>query len=132
MQATFDQALGLIYESALDPERLRDALNAMIAVLDGDTCHLIEWNRQTAIPSLSIAIGLNEEETAPAYFSYYGNIDPRRRLASTMALGRYFPATSISTQALSIAMSSTKIISFVDWACTTCSAPVFRLKIAGR
>lgn len=46
--------------------------------------------RQTGIPSLSVAIEWNEAETAPAYFSYYGSIDPRRQLVATMARGQIF------------------------------------------
>lgn len=67
--AKFDQTLGLIYESALAPERLTDALSAMIPLLEADTCHLLGLDCQTSIPSLSIAIGLNEAETTPAYFA---------------------------------------------------------------
>ena len=86
----FDQTLGLIYESALAPERLTDALSAMIPLLEADTCHLLGLNRQTGTPSLSIAIGLNEAETTPAYFAYYGQIDPRNEIAATMAPGQVF------------------------------------------
>ena len=86
----FDQTLGLIYESALAPERLTDALSAMISIVYADTCHLLGLDRQTGTPSLSIAIGLNEEETTPAYFAYYGQIDPRNQIAATMAPGQVF------------------------------------------
>lgn len=88
--AKFDQTLGLIYESALAPERLTDALSAMIPLLEADTCHLLGLDCQTSIPSLSIAIGLNEAETTPAYFAYYGQIDPRNEIAATMAPGQVF------------------------------------------
>jgi DNA-binding CsgD family transcriptional regulator len=86
----FDQTLGLIYESALAPERLTDALSGMIPLLEADTCHLLGLDRQTNIPSLSIAIGLNEAETTPPYFAYYGQIDPRNEIATTMAPGQVF------------------------------------------
>ncbi len=89
-RAKFDQALGLIYESALAPERLSDALNAMIPIVNADTCHLLGLDRQTGAPSLSIAIGLNEAETTPAYFAYYGQIDPRNEIAATMTPGQVF------------------------------------------
>ena len=68
-QEQFDQTLGLIYESALAPERLPDALSAMIPIVNADTCHLLGLDRQTSTPSLSIAIGLNEAETTSAYFA---------------------------------------------------------------
>ena len=89
-QEQFDQTLGLIYESALAPERLTNALSAMIPIVNADTCHLLGLDRQTSIPSLSIAIGLNEAETTPAYFAYYGEIDPRNQIAGTMAPGQVF------------------------------------------
>jgi hypothetical protein len=89
-QKQFDQTLGLIYESALAPERLAEALSAMIPIVNADTCHLLGLDRQTSIPSLSIAIGLNEAETTPAYFAYYGQIDPRNEIAATMVPGQVF------------------------------------------
>lgn len=82
--------LGLIYESALVPERLPDALSAMLPIVNADTCHLLGLDRQTGAPSLSIALGLNEAETTPAYFAYYGQIDPRNEIAATIAPGQVF------------------------------------------
>ena len=86
-QEQFDQTLNLIYESALTPERLRDALGAITTMLDGDTCHLVGWDRRNGIPSLSISTGL-PEEIGPDYAAHYAHIDPRRQLALTMPLGQ--------------------------------------------
>jgi DNA-binding CsgD family transcriptional regulator len=86
-QKQFDQSLGLIYESAITPERLKDALIAITTMLDGDTCHLVGWDRQTAIPSLSVSTGL-PENVGPEYAAHYAHIDPRRQLALTHAPGQ--------------------------------------------
>ena len=86
-QKQFDQTLGLIYESALTPERLKDALGAITTMLDGDTCHLVGWDRRNGIPSLSVSTGL-PEEVGPDYAAHYAHIDPRRQLALTMAPGQ--------------------------------------------
>jgi DNA-binding CsgD family transcriptional regulator len=89
-QSQFDQTLNLIYESALAPQRLRDALSGLIAALDGDTCHLVGWDRETNIPSVNVLIGIREDETLPHYFSHYCHIDPRVELALTLAPGQTF------------------------------------------
>ena len=38
-----DRVLGLMYESALTPERLPGALTAMTQLVDGGTCHRVAW-----------------------------------------------------------------------------------------
>lgn len=86
-EAAYDRALGLIYESAVAPAQMQDALAAMTALLDGDTCHLVGWNRHTGIPLLSISTGL-PEDVGPDYAAHYASIDPRRQLALTQAPGQ--------------------------------------------
>lgn len=86
-EAVFDRALGLIYESVVAPAQMREALAAMTALLDGDTCHLVGWNRGTGIPMLSISTGL-PEDVGPDYAAHYASIDPRRQLALTQAPGQ--------------------------------------------
>lgn len=86
-EAAYDRALSLIYESSIAPLQMQDALSAMTALLDGDTCHLVGWNRHTGIPVLSISTGL-PQEVGPDYAAHYANIDPRRQLALTQAPGQ--------------------------------------------
>lgn len=86
-EAVFDRALGLIYESAIAPAKMGDALAAMTDLLDGDTCHLVGWSRCTGIPLLSVSTGL-PEDVGPDYAAHYAHIDPRRRLALTQAPGQ--------------------------------------------
>ncbi|SBT11167.1 hypothetical protein PROAA_910028 [Candidatus Propionivibrio aalborgensis] len=86
-EAAYDRALGLIYESAVAPAQTQDALAAMTALLDGDTCHLVGWSRSTGIPLLSISTGL-PDDVGPDYAAHYAQIDPRRQLALTQAPGQ--------------------------------------------
>jgi DNA-binding CsgD family transcriptional regulator len=86
-EPVFDRALALIYESALVPERMPDALAAMTELLDGDTCHLVGWDRRSGIPLLSVSTGL-PDEVGPDYAAHYAQIDPRRQLALTQAPGQ--------------------------------------------
>lgn len=86
-EAVFDRALALIYESALVPERMPDALAAMTDLLDGDTCHLVGWDRSSGIPLLSVSTGL-ASDVGPDYAAHYAQIDPRRQLALTQAPGQ--------------------------------------------
>lgn len=86
-EADYDRALGLIYESAVAPAQMPEALAAMTGLLDGDTCHLVSWNRLTGIPVLSISTGL-PEDVGPDYAAHYASIDPRRQLALTQAPGQ--------------------------------------------
>lgn len=86
-EAVFDRALALLYESALVPERMSDALSAMTNLLDGDTCHLVGWDRNSGIPLLSVSTGL-PGEVGPDYAAHYAGIDPRRQLALTQAPGQ--------------------------------------------
>lgn len=86
-EAVFDRALGLIYESVVAPAQMQDALAAMTDLLDGDTCHLVGWNRHTGIPMLSISTGL-PEDVGPDYAAHYATIDPRRQLALTRTPGQ--------------------------------------------
>jgi DNA-binding CsgD family transcriptional regulator len=86
-EAVFDRALGLIYESAVVPERMPDALAAMTDLLDGDTCHLVGWDRSSGIPLLSVSSGL-PDEVGPDYAAHFAQIDPRRQLALTQVPGQ--------------------------------------------
>lgn len=86
-EAEYDRALGLIYESVVAPAQMQEALAAMTTLLDGDTCHLVGWNRHTGIPLLSISSGL-PVDVGPDYAAHYAQIDPRRQLALTQAPGQ--------------------------------------------
>jgi len=86
-EAEYDRALGLIYESAVAPAQMQNALAAMTALLDGDTCHLVGWGRHTGIPVLSVSTGL-PVDVGPDYAAHYAQIDPRRQLALTQAPGQ--------------------------------------------
>ena len=81
-----DRVLGLMYESALAPERLPEAVAAMTAILDGDTCHLVGWDRCSGLPTVSVMTGL-PEVLGHEYAAHYGALDPRRNLLITHAPG---------------------------------------------
>lgn len=78
-----DEAVGLLYEAALTPSLLQDALGAICRLINGDTSHLVGWTRDSGLPCISISTGLNDE-VGPDYAAHYAEIDPRRRLAMTM------------------------------------------------
>ncbi len=78
----FDRVLGLIYDSALEPKRLPDAVAGMMAMLDGDTCHLVGWDRCSGLPSLSVMTGL-PEILGHEYAAHDGALNPRRNLLAT-------------------------------------------------
>lgn len=78
-ETEFDRVLGLIYEAALAPQELPRAVAAMTALIDGDTCHLVGWQRDSGLPSLSVMTGL-PEVLGQEYATYYGALDPRRNL----------------------------------------------------
>jgi len=85
-EAAFDQALGMLYESAIAPEALPAGLNALTKLIDGDTCHLVAWDRRSGAPTLSVSHGL-PVEVGPDYAARYAEIDPRRQLAMTRSPG---------------------------------------------
>jgi len=75
----------LVYEALLSSERLVDALDAMTKFLNGDTCHLVGWDRSTLEPVLSVSCGL-PEEIGPDY-ARYTRVDPGHQLSLRMAPG---------------------------------------------
>lgn len=79
-ELAFDRALGLLYESVIAPEVLPQALSALTSSIDGDTCHLVGWDRNSGMPTMSISHGL-PVEVGPDYAAHYAGIDPRRQLA---------------------------------------------------
>jgi len=91
----YDEVINAVYEALLAPERLVVALDAMTRFLDGDTCHLVGWDRSTFEPVLSVSCGL-PEEIGPEYAAHYTRIDPRHQLSlrmapgSTLACHKYF------------------------------------------
>jgi len=76
----YDDLVGLLYEVALDPPRLRETLTALTRWFDGDTCHLVGWDVPSGAPLLSTLIGL-DEDIGTAYVAHYAALDPRRLLA---------------------------------------------------
>ena len=85
-QPDYDRVVGLLYDAVFTPERLPEALVLMTRLLDGDTCHLVGWGRDSGIPTLSISSGL-PSEVGPDYAAHYAQIDPRRQLALTQRPG---------------------------------------------
>lgn len=79
-EVAIDQALGLLYESSITPEVLPQALRALTSLIDGDTCHLVGWDRNSGMPTMSISHGL-PVDVGPDYAAHYAGIDPRRQLA---------------------------------------------------
>ena len=76
----FDRLVGQLYDAALVPEKLPEALAALTRWLDGDTCHLVGWDGQSGAPLLSTTIGF-DEGIGPDYAAHYAAIDPRRLIA---------------------------------------------------
>lgn len=85
-ESEFDRVLGLIYEAALAPQDLPGAVAALTAMLDGDTCHLVGWDRCSGLPSISVMTGL-PEGLGHEYAGHYGALDPRRNLLITQGPG---------------------------------------------
>lgn len=82
----YDRIVSSAYEAVLSPDRLVSALDAMTRFLDGDTCHLVGWDRSTLEPVLSLACGL-PDEIGPEYAAHYTRLDPRLQLSFRMAPG---------------------------------------------
>ncbi len=82
----YDRIINAIYELLVAPERLPDALAMMTKFLDGDTCHLVGWDRATREPVLSVSSGL-AVNIGPDYAAHYAGIDPRLQLAFRMPAG---------------------------------------------
>jgi DNA-binding CsgD family transcriptional regulator len=82
-----DVVLDAIYQAALAPELLGHALERMTSYLDGDTCHLVGWERCSSIPALSMSVGL-AADIGLDYATHYAQLDPRRRLAPTHPPGQ--------------------------------------------
>lgn len=85
-EAAFEQVLGKLYDAALDDASLPLAMQALTDWLDGDTCHLVGWDQQTATPMLSVTCGL-PPDVGFAYAAHYGALDPRRHLAEALPRG---------------------------------------------
>jgi DNA-binding CsgD family transcriptional regulator/PAS domain-containing protein len=77
---TYDGIVGALYDAALEPHGLTTALTRLTDWIDGDTCHLVGWNKTTGEPTISRMIGL-EEVAGSDYASHHSAIDPRLRLA---------------------------------------------------
>lgn len=85
-EAAFDKALGMLYESTIALGELPKALTALTELIEGDTCHLVAWDRGSGAPTLSFSHGL-PVEVGPDYAAHYAGIDPRRQLAMTRQPG---------------------------------------------
>ena len=82
----FDEAVGLLYEAALTPSLLPEALKAMTQLLDGDVFHLVGWDRDSGIPCLNLSSGF-PEQAGRDYADYYVQIDPRHALSPSLPPG---------------------------------------------
>ena len=85
---TYDGIVGALYDAALEPHGLTTALTRLTDWIDGDTCHLVGWNKTTGEPTISRMIGL-EEVVGSDYARHHSAIDPRLRLAMASAPGSF-------------------------------------------
>lgn len=88
-EAEYDGAVNLIYEAALEPVHWRSALINLAEALNTDVFHLLGWDTQ----SHSDVIGVMSEfpcssGALDAYQSYYGKLDPRRKLSASLRPGQ--------------------------------------------
>lgn len=82
----FDRLVGLIYESALDPESWQETMRNLAKRVGADTFHMLGWNSQEQAVTLGV-IDASWNDGVDLYNSYYGSIDPRRELASLSGQG---------------------------------------------
>lgn len=88
-EAEYDGAVNLIYEAALEPAHWRSALMNLAEALNTDVFHLLGWDTR----SHSDVIGVMSEfpyssGALDAYQSYYGKLDPRRKLSASLRPGQ--------------------------------------------
>lgn len=83
-----DDLVHALYDAALDPGALGDALARITEWIDGDTCHLVGWNKATGQPTIRRMIGLREE-VGSDYARRQAANDPRLKLAMTRPPGSF-------------------------------------------
>lgn len=85
-QPQFDVLVRMLYEAAVNPVRMEDALGQLATCCGADNIHLMAWDPTLAQPTFSLAPGMDEGIEAQ-YRSYYGALDPRRLLVARGASG---------------------------------------------
>jgi DNA-binding CsgD family transcriptional regulator len=86
----YDEVVAGLYEAALSPDRWHGALSAVMRYTRADTFHFNDWDRQEATAALNIFSHEWMTSGIGAYASYYGAIDPRRRLTESLPVGSVF------------------------------------------
>lgn len=86
----FDLLVSAIYDAALKPELWPTALGALAESLACDVFHAFVWNSTEQRPTLTWASASASSAMRDQYDSYYGRIDPRRRLADDQSPGVVF------------------------------------------
>ena len=81
----FDHLVGLIYESALDPELWQKTMRNLANQVEADTFHLLGWNNQEQAVTLGV-VDASWDDGMDLYNRHYGSIDPRE-LASQSGQG---------------------------------------------
>lgn len=86
--AEHDKLVGLVYDAALEPARWSDVLITLGKSLGVDACHLVGWHTRTQTDVLGVICDPSWRKALCEYQTYYGKLDPRRRLASKLGTGR--------------------------------------------
>lgn len=85
----FSDLVGELYESVLDPERLRGAIRQVTAWLGVDSSYFVGWDRSCVVPRMAVVHdpgGMDAMD--PEYLSHYRQVDPRWSIMSGAPLGQ--------------------------------------------
>ena len=89
-EAQHDEVVAGLYEAALYPGRWHGALSSVMQQVGADTFHFLDWDRHDATTARNIFSHEWMTDGVQQYASYYGAIDPRRRLTEDMPAGTVF------------------------------------------
>lgn len=86
----FDQIIGKLYDSVLNPSNLIEALSLADKWIGSTLCHMFGWSVKSEQVVFSMMTKASEREAELKYATYYGGMDPRRRLVMTREQGKAF------------------------------------------
>ena len=84
-----EHLIGVIYETALNPDLWSEAMTLCARQVDGVAAHIMTIDKHRQTPTFLVAAGdgdLPTPENQSQYLNYYVNIDPRMQVMSTAKL----------------------------------------------